>query len=133
MSSIEPPLILREDDYQVLVSFLNDGRYAKREDARYVTDLELEMRKATLVTKDQFPRDVVRLNSKIRITQSGRDSVMDLVLVTPDKADIKERKISVLAPIGTALLGLKKGMTISWEVPGGKKEFTVVEVNNVNN
>jgi len=130
MSAIEPPLILREDDYQVLLAFLNDGRYAKREDARYVTDLELEIRKATLVTKDQFPRDVVRLNSKIRITQSDRDAVMDLVLVTPDKADIKARKISVLAPIGTALLGLKKGTTISWEVPGGKKDFTVVEVKN---
>jgi regulator of nucleoside diphosphate kinase len=130
MSSIEPPIILREDDYQVLISFLNDGRYANREDARYATDLGLEIRKATLVTKDQFPRDVVRLNSKIRIRQSDKGAVMDLMLVTPDKADIKERKISVLAPIGTALLGLKKGTTIIWEVPGGTKEFTVVEVNN---
>ncbi|MBN8855272.1 MAG: hypothetical protein BGO55_24295 [Sphingobacteriales bacterium 50-39] len=130
MNSIEQPLILREDDYQILVSFLKDGRYARREDARFVTDLELEIRKATLVTKDQFPRDVVRLNSRIRIIDSDRDSSMDLILVTPDKADIKERKISVLAPIGTALLGLKKGTTIRWEVPGGKREFTVMEVTN---
>lgn len=82
MNSIEQPLILREDDYQILVSFLKDGRYARREDARFVTDLELEIRKATLVTKDQFPRDVVRLNSRIRIIDSDRDSSMDLILVT---------------------------------------------------
>lgn len=62
--------------------------------------------------------------------QSDRNALLDLTLVTPDKADIKERKISVLAPIGTALLGLKKGTTIIWEVPAGKKELTVVEVNN---
>ncbi|HVV06004.1 MAG TPA: GreA/GreB family elongation factor [Puia sp.] len=130
MSSIEPPIILREDDYQLLLSFLNDGRYASKEDARNALDLGLEIRKATLVTKDQFPRDVVRLNSKIRIMQSDRNALLDLTLVTPDKADIKERKISVLAPIGTALLGLKKGTTIIWEVPAGKKELTVVEVNN---
>ncbi|HVU56443.1 MAG TPA: GreA/GreB family elongation factor [Puia sp.] len=130
MPSNEPTLILREDDYQVLLSFLKDGRYANREDARYITDLGLEIRKAKLVTKDKFPRDVVRLNSRIRVMDSGRDAMMDLILVTPDKADIKTRKISVLAPIGTALIGLKKGATVSWEVPGGKKEFTVMEVNN---
>ncbi|MBN9383335.1 MAG: GreA/GreB family elongation factor [Chitinophagaceae bacterium] len=130
MQQIKDPLILRKDDYQVLVSFLKDGRYARRIDARNITDLESELRKATLVNKDEFPDDVVRLNSKIKIKESGKENVMELILVTPDKADIKERKISVLAPIGTAVIGFKKGKTIIWEVPGGEKRFTIMEVTN---
>ena len=130
MQQIKNALILREDDYQILVAFLKDGRYAKRIDARNITDLEGELKKARRVAKDKFPQDVVRLNSKIKIRESGKDQVLDLVLVTPDKADIKERKISVLAPIGTAVIGFKKGETISWEVPGGRKKFTIMEVTN---
>ena len=123
-------LILRDDDYRILLSFLKDGRYAKNIDARNILDLEGELKKARLVTKDEFPDDVVRLNSKIKIKESGKGSVMDLILVTPDKADIKEKKISVLAPIGTAVIGFRKGKTIHWMVPGGKKRFTIVEVTN---
>jgi regulator of nucleoside diphosphate kinase len=130
MQQIKDALILRKDDYQVLVSFLKDERYVNRVDARNITDLEGELKRARLVTKDEFPKDVVRLNSKIKIKESGKDQVMDLVLVTPDKADIKKRKISVLAPIGTAVIGFKKGETISWDVPGGRKKFTIMEVIN---
>lgn len=130
MQQIKDSLILREDDYQILVSFLKDGRYARRIDSRNITDLVGELKKAKLVTKDEFPNDVVRLNSKIKIKESGKDQVLDLILVTPDKADIKERKISVLAPIGTAIIGFKKGKTFSWEVPGGIKRFTIMEVTN---
>jgi len=127
MQQTKDALILRDDDYRILLTFLKDGRYA---DARNILDLEGELKKARLVTKDEFPSDVVRLNSKIRVRESGGNKVMDLILVTPDKADIKEKKISVLAPIGTAVIGFKKGKTINWEVPGGKKRFTIVEVFN---
>lgn len=130
MQQAKEALILRDDDYRILLSFLKDGRYAKNIDARNILDLEGELKKARLVTKDEFPSDVVRLNSKIRVRESGGNKVMDLILVTPDKADIKEKKISVLAPIGTAVIGFKRGKTINWEVPGGKKRFTIVEVTN---
>ena len=48
----------------------------------------------------------------------------------PDKADIKQRKISILSPIGTALIGFRQGENIRWQVPSGKKTFTILEVNN---
>jgi len=52
------------------------------------------------------------------------------MLVTPDRANIKDRKISVMAPIGTALLGFRQGNKIKWKVPAGKKTFTIVNVTN---
>jgi regulator of nucleoside diphosphate kinase len=50
--------------------------------------------------------------------------------VLPQQADIKKKKISVLAPIGTALIGFRKGRKVSWNVPAGKKDFKIMEVTN---
>jgi regulator of nucleoside diphosphate kinase len=99
MQKIKDSIILREDDYQILVPFLKDTRYITRGDVQNVTNLEAELKKAKLVTREDFPGDVVRLNSKIKIKELSKNKVMDITLVTPDKADIKERRISVMAPL----------------------------------
>src|SRR4051812_49000529 len=117
MQKIKDSIVLREDDYQILVPFLKDTRYITRGDVQNAVSLEAELKKAKLVTRENFPNDVVRLNSKIKVKELGKNKVMDITLVTPDKADIKERRISVMAPIGTALIGFRKGKTISWHVP----------------
>jgi regulator of nucleoside diphosphate kinase len=57
---------------------------------------------------------------------------MELMIVTPDKADIKKRKISIMAPLGTALIGFRQGQKVNWQVPSGKKTFTIMEVINDN-
>jgi regulator of nucleoside diphosphate kinase len=60
---------------------------------------------------------------------------MELMIVLPDKANIKERKISIMSPVGTALIGFRQGENVKWQVPSGRKTFTILEVNNagVNN
>ena len=123
-------LVLLIDDYKLLISYLN-GRHSKMAfDRRNAEDLQIELKKAKLVNKDDFPDDVVRLNSKVRIKTEGKDEVMELMLVTPDKANIKEKRISIMAPIGTALIGFRQGQKVKWQVPAGKKTFTIVEVIN---
>jgi len=82
------------------------------------------------VSKEDFPIDVVRLNSTVKVRAEDQDDLMELMLVTPDKADIKKRKISIMAPIGAALIGFRQGEKVKWSVPGGKKTFTIVEVIN---
>lgn len=124
-------LVLRRDDYELLISYLNTGDNRTAFDKRYADELKAELRKATLVNKNEFPQDVVRLNSKVKIKTEGRDGLMELMLVTPDKADIKERRISIMAPIGTALIGFRQGQEVQWQVPSGKKTFTIMEVTNL--
>ena len=124
------PIIVREDDYKILLSYLRDERYTKKHDAQNAKELEAELKKATLVSKENFPNDVVRLNSKVKIKEGSQNRIMELVLVTPDKADISKRKISVMAPVGTALVGFRKGQKIKWRVPAGEKTFTIIEVIN---
>lgn len=124
-------LLLRTDDYKLLISYLNGQVGKTPADRRNAEDLHAELKKAKLVPKENFPEDVVRLNSTVRIKAEDKDEVMELVLVTPDKANIKEKRISIMAPIGTALIGFRKGQQVKWQVPNGKKTFTILDVENV--
>lgn len=130
MQKINKQLVVLKDDYKLLISYLNGGYGKTAFDRRNAEDLHAELKKAKLVNKDNFPIDVVRLNSKVRIKAEDKDEVIELMLVTPDKADIKEKRISIMAPIGTALIGFRQGQKVKWQVPAGKRTFTIVEVTN---
>lgn len=130
MTSINNQLILRVDDYKLLTALLNNWYGNTLVERKSAQDLQEELKRARLVGKEDFPNDAVRLNSRVRIKAEGRDDVMELVLVMPDKADMKERKISVVAPVGAALIGFRKGQQVSWQVPAGKRTFTILEVIN---
>ena len=119
-----------KDDYNLLKTYLNNRSGKTTFDSQNAEDLLAELKKAKLVSKDEFPANVVRLNSTVRIKPEDKDYVMELMIVTPDKADIKERKISIMSPIGTALIGFRQGENVKWQVPSGKKIFTILEVNN---
>lgn len=130
MKNINNQLVLRTDDYKLLISYLN-GRNGKTAfDRHNAEELHAELKKAKLVDKEDFPIDVVRLNSTVRIKAHDKNEVIELMLVTPDKANIKQKKISVMAPIGTALIGFRKGQKVKWDVPAGKRTFTILEVVN---
>jgi len=130
MEKINTKLILTRDDHKLLTSFLNVMWDKTTLDRKNAEDLKAELKKAKIVSKDDFPSDVVRLNSKVTIKTEDKNELMELMLVTPDKANIKEKKISVLAPIGTALIGFREGQKIKWQVPSGKRTFTILEVTN---
>ena len=130
MLNINKQLVLRKDDYTLLTSFLTGGNTRTTFDRRNAEELQAELKKAKLVNKDDFPPDVVRLNSTVRIKMEDKKDIMEFMLVTPDKADIKGKRISVMAPIGTALIGFRKGQKVKWQVPAGKKTFTILEVIN---
>lgn len=130
MRKQEKGLVLRQDDYEILVTYLRNGAYRNMLDKQNAEELQAELKKAKLVSKEKFPADVVRLNSKVKIKDDKQEKIMELMLVVPEKADIKSRKISVMAPIGTALIGFRQGQQVAWNVPAGRKTFTIMEVIN---
>ncbi len=123
-------LVLRQDDYEILISYLRGGQHLSSMDRVNAEELHAELKKATLVERDKFPSDVVRLNSMVKIKDVNAGKEMEFTIVTPDLADIKQKKISVLAPIGTALIGFKKGQSVKWNVPAGEKSFLITDVVN---
>jgi regulator of nucleoside diphosphate kinase len=130
MRQTKNELVLRKDDYNMLISFLHGTKPNLAFDQLNAEALRAELRKATLVDSDKFPGDVVRINSKVLVKTGKKNKVMQFVLVTPDESNIKENKISVMAPLGTALLGFRKGQRVKWRVPAGEKTFEIVDVIN---
>ncbi len=130
MKKIKNNLVIREDDYSLLITYLNNARRQPTFDRRNVDELTSELEKATLVNKIDFPGDVIGLNSKVRIKAEGKSEEMEFVLVTPEMANITEKKISIMAPIGTTLIGFRQGQKVKWKMSAGNKTITIVEVNN---
>ncbi|HYC28526.1 MAG TPA: nucleoside diphosphate kinase regulator [Chitinophagaceae bacterium] len=130
MQKINNSLVLRKDDYEILLSCLRSMNYKNAFDRSNAEELQAELKRAKLVSKEKFPADVVRLNSRVKIREEKKDTVMELELVIPEKADIRQRKILVMAPVGTALIGFRQGQKVAWQVPSGKKTFVIMEVIN---
>lgn len=121
---------MAKTDHELILGHIRHGISRSMVSRQEVEALETELRKATLVERDQLPVDVVCLNSTVTIQEEKATKVMELTLVTPKKADIKQRKISILSPIAAALIGFRKGTKVAWKVPAGIKTFRILEVRN---
>ena len=75
----------------------------------------------------RLPRDVVRMGSRV-VFRTGEE-IREAELVYPAQADIAQGRISVLTPVGTALIGLRAGQSITWRTRDGRKQvLTIVRV-----
>lgn len=123
-------LVLTKEDYKIIMHYLRSGLATVTFNRKDAETLESELKQARLVNDDQLPLDIVRLNSKVVIKEEKENKVLELTVVTPNKADIKQRLISIMSPIGTALIGFRKGERVKWKVPAGNKTFTILDVQN---
>ena len=129
-TATENQVILLKKDYELLNEYVKNLHGMKVNEKENFRKLGQELGKAQLVAIGDFPKDIVRLDSTVVIKDMETKRDMTITIVMPQSADIKQKKVSVLAPIGTALIGFRKGQKVSWEVPAGKKDFMIVEVDN---
>ena len=87
-----------------------------------------ELDQAEVVSSQDVPPDVVTMNSKVVLRDLTTSEKMTYVLVFPADANIDEGAISVLAPVGTAILGYAKGDVVEWRVPSGIRRISIEEV-----
>jgi regulator of nucleoside diphosphate kinase len=119
---VKHDLVITDLDLQRLAPVL-DG-YASP-----VTEmLDWELHRATVVPHHAIPRDVVTMNSDVTYEDSLTGARRTVRVVFPKDADAGRGYVSVLAPIGSALLGLKVGQRIDWPFPKGRRTLTVVEI-----
>jgi regulator of nucleoside diphosphate kinase len=95
---------------------------------RYLEELDEELDRAEIVKPEEIPTDVITMNSTFRLSNLDTAEEAVYTLVFPAKADSTSRKISILAPVGTAALGYRVGDTVEWKVPGGLKRLKVKEI-----
>ena len=89
--------------------------------------LEEELNRAQVVNPQKVPKDVVTMNSQVRIRDIDSSEESTYTIVFPSEANVANNRISILAPIGTALLGYRVGDVVDWEVPSGLKRLEIVE------
>ena len=115
---------ITETDARRLERLLEEMRFS-RED---LTTLRREIQSANVVPSKAIGSDVITMNSRARLRDLETGETMTYTLVFPERAKVEESKISVLAPIGTAMLGQKKGDEFSWPIPAGEVRLRVEEV-----
>lgn len=113
----KPKIVLSSldaDRLTKLLELLPDQAFPGRD------DLEAELARAEIVPPQEVPPDVVTMNSTVKFRIESSSKEFFLTLVYPKDVDPKGGTISVLAPVGSALLGLTKGDEIEWPNPGGR-------------
>jgi regulator of nucleoside diphosphate kinase len=125
----EATLYITEVDRQRLEKLIEiAGERDQLANRQYLHKLEHELDRAETVAPEDVPGDVITMRSKVRLRDMNTGEEMVYTLVFPVEANFDEGKISVLAPVGTAMLGYRVGDTIEWQVPSGLRRLKVEEI-----
>lgn len=115
-------------DRKLLLALLEGRRMYGREDRRTLQALEEELDRAVVVDAARVPPDVVTVGSRVHLVDLDSGEELLLTVVFPSRANADEGRISVLAPLGTAVLGYRTDDLIEWDVPGGRRRLRVLRV-----
>lgn len=116
-------------DYHRLSGLIEMSRERNgEEDREYLDQLEEELGRAELINPREIPGDVITMRSKVRLKDLKSGKTVMYSLVFPSEANSNEGHISVLAPIGTALLGNRSGDVVESRVPSGLRRLKVKKI-----
>jgi regulator of nucleoside diphosphate kinase len=122
----KPPVILSASDYERLSALT---RLASKQMPSLAEELSDEIERARVLARGQHPPSNVSMNGQVKFRDDTTGKVQHVTIVYPEEADLSERKVSVLTPVGTALIGLGVGSSIRWKTPSGEaRKLTVLSV-----
>lgn len=121
-----PPISLSRDDYSKLRLLLAAALYSNSGAA--LRKLRDELDRAAVVDPGSLPDDVVAMESTVQYEDLATGETEEYVLTYPELADVGRRRLSILAPIGTALIGCRVGDVVTWATPGGLRRLRVRRV-----
>ena len=121
----EKQIAITEQDRKRLIDLILDAQSGEYRGSVYLDQLRGELHRAQIVAPQDIPADTITMNSKVALLDLDTQEEEIYTLVYPENADSAEGKISVLAPIGTAMLGYRVGDVFEWEVPAGKRRLKV--------
>jgi regulator of nucleoside diphosphate kinase len=124
----ERPIVVTESDVRRLRELLARQSETSIRDQAHLQQLQSELERALVLTWAETPADVVTMHSQVRVLDLESGDKSDYTLVFPPEADVPARRLSVLAPLGTALLGFREGDEIEWMMPGGMRRLCIERV-----
>jgi len=121
-------LVLGLSDFRKLYGVVSAIKSKRRSLEPHMLRLESELALATVLDSERLPSDLVALGSTVRILDLDSREERVVTIVFPAELDGSDDKVSILAPLGTALIGERVGATVSCIAPGGIFWFSILEV-----
>ena len=119
---------LTKNDYTKIYKAITDAKNSKTINSNEAEKLLSELSKAEIVPSEKIDKDVVTMNSEVKLFFENTQKEQSFKIVYPQDANLKENKISIFSPIATALIGYKIGDEIEWIVPGGMTKIKIVDL-----
>lgn len=123
-NEVETSIILSTGIYDLLKNELRTRKLSKYNEDKLIG----ELKSARQVLNKELPEDVVTVNKSVRVKELENGTEHTFKLVAPTKARRKHNTLSILSPIGVAIVGYRQGSEVRWEMPDGVKEFRIEEV-----
>lgn len=123
------PLYMTADDRDTLRLLLASITSAPRTGT--IQKLREELDRAVVLDANAIGPNVVTMNAQVEIEDLATGEVDAYTLTFPDQANVEQRRLSVLAPIGTAILGYSEGDEVEWKTPGGVRRLKIRRVSRV--
>ena len=128
MHNIMKKVTLTKNDYTRIYKAITDAKNSKTINSNEAEKLLSELSKAEIVSSEKIDKDVVTMNSEVKLFFENTQKEQSFKIVYPQDANLKENKISIFSPIATALIGYKIGGEIEWIVPGGMTKIKIVDL-----
>lgn len=128
MHNIMKKVTLTKNDYTRIYKAITDAKNSKTINSNEAEKLLSELSKAEIVPSEKIDKDVVTMNSEVKLFFGNTQKEQSFKIVYPQDANLKENKISIFSPIATALIGYKIGDEIEWIVPGGMTKIKIVDL-----
>jgi regulator of nucleoside diphosphate kinase len=123
----KPKIIITDRDHEILSKMLAHRAHVPRKRSE-VQPLEEELHRAEIVPPYKVPPDVITMNSRAELLDLDTGERMEFTVVLPEEANLSEGKISILAPVGTGMLGYRMGDAFEWPAPNGLRRLKVIHV-----
>ncbi len=121
------PIILSRGIFDLLRAHIRSKKLSKYNEAK----LELELKTASQVLRSELPENIVDVNTRVRVKEVATGNEFTYDLVAPAKARNKHNTLSILSPIGVAMLGYPQGAQLQWEMEEGVKVYRIEEVSQL--
>lgn len=123
---LAPRITLSRDDYERLSALVKSAMISAPDVAEILAG---EIARAHVLAAGRCPQDVVSMNSEVAFRDEKTGRIQTMRLVYPPESDVSKGRLSVLTPVGAALIGVRVGESISWETPAGEvRTLTVLSV-----
>ncbi|MTH14038.1 GreA/GreB family elongation factor [Flavobacterium sp. LC2016-01] len=125
---MKPIPTFTKSEYQFLRELILKSKNSTN--AKEANQLSQELDRAVISKESDLDPSVIRINSFVTIEDVNAKKQMTIQIVLPSSADLKESKISILAPLSVAIIGFKENDQVDWELPAGIKTLKIIAVNN---